>query len=199
MDLDNLEDSIAEVVTRIEELLRPFAAELELVCGIPGVKQSVGAVLLSEIGVEMRCFASPGHLACWARLAPPNNESAGKRRGARWSGRNRWLRGALIQVANAAAHKRPASWLLSTAGFAPATDTNMRSSWWRVTSWNWRGYCSPVASLTRNSGPAISRVATTSSLSVVLSTSSNALAIRSPSHRPPHDPFQAFIFIAEEV
>jgi len=103
VDLDNIEDSMAEVVARIEELLRPFAAELELVCSIPGVRQTVGPVIISEIGVDMKCFASPSHLASWSRLCPPNNQSAGKRRRGKWSGHNRWLRTALIQAANAAA------------------------------------------------------------------------------------------------
>jgi transposase len=106
VDLDNLEESMTEVVARIEELLRPFAAELELVCSIPGVKETVGPVLLAEIGVNMQCFATPGHLASWARLCPPHNESAGKRRRGKWSGHNRWLRTALIQAANAASRKR---------------------------------------------------------------------------------------------
>jgi transposase len=54
----------------------------------------------------MRCFPSPAHIASWARLSPPNNESAGKRRRGKWSGQNRWLRSALIQAANAADRTR---------------------------------------------------------------------------------------------
>jgi transposase len=104
LDLDNVEDALAEVSARIEVLLRPFAQELELVCTIPGVREIVGPVIISEIGVDMKCFASPAHLSSWSRLCPPNNQSGGKRRRGKWSGHNRWLRSALIQAANAAAH-----------------------------------------------------------------------------------------------
>jgi transposase len=51
----------------------------------------VGPVIISEIGVDMKCFASPAELASWSRLCPPNNQSAGKRRRGKWSGHNRWL------------------------------------------------------------------------------------------------------------
>lgn len=105
VDLDNIEDAMVEVATRVEELLRPFVAELELLCSIPGVKQTVGPIIVAEIGVDMKCFATPAHLASWSRLCPPNNCSAGKRRRGKWSGHNRWLRSALIQAANAAARK----------------------------------------------------------------------------------------------
>ncbi|MGO9060064.1 MAG: IS110 family transposase [Candidatus Binataceae bacterium] len=50
LDLDNVEDSL---VARIEVLLRPLVQELELVCTIPGVREIVGPVIISEIGVDM--------------------------------------------------------------------------------------------------------------------------------------------------
>ena len=53
LDLDNVEDSLAAVVARIEVLLRPLVQELELVCTIPGVREIVGPVIISEIGVDM--------------------------------------------------------------------------------------------------------------------------------------------------
>jgi transposase len=106
IDLDNLENSLTAVAERVEEVLRPFAEELQLVSSIPGIKQTVGSIVLAEVGVDMRCFPSPAHIASWARLSPPNNESAGKRRRGKWSGQNRWLRSALIQAANAAARTR---------------------------------------------------------------------------------------------
>jgi len=104
VELDNIEDSLADVAARIEVLLRPFVEELETVCSIPGVKHNVGPVVISEIGVDMTCFPSMAHISSWSRLCPPNNRSAGKQRRGKWSGQNRWLRTALIQAANAAAH-----------------------------------------------------------------------------------------------
>ncbi len=55
-----------------------------------------------QIGTDMRRFASAGHLANWARVAPGNNESAGKRHSGRTGPGNHWLRSSLVQAAHAA-------------------------------------------------------------------------------------------------
>src|SRR6266568_92087 len=104
VQLDNAETALAELAARIERALQPFGQELEIVRTIPGVKQIVGPIIISEIGVDMKYFPSPGHLSSWAHFCPPNNQSAGKRRRGKWAGENRWLRTALIQAANAAVH-----------------------------------------------------------------------------------------------
>jgi hypothetical protein len=52
----------------------------------------------------MRRFPSAAALAAWAGLAPGNNESAGRQRSGRTRKGNVWLRTALVQAAQAAAH-----------------------------------------------------------------------------------------------
>ena len=51
-DLDNTEEAMARVAERIAAQLVPFAAELERLCTIPGVKQVAAAAILAEIGTE---------------------------------------------------------------------------------------------------------------------------------------------------
>jgi transposase len=50
----------------------------------------------------MHRFPSARHLASWAKLAPGNYESAGKRSSATIGKGNTWLRSTLIQAAHAA-------------------------------------------------------------------------------------------------
>jgi hypothetical protein len=54
----------------------------------------------------MSRFPTAAHLASWARICPGNNESAGKRKSGRTGSGNRWLRGALLEAAWAAARSR---------------------------------------------------------------------------------------------
>jgi transposase len=69
---------------------------------IPGVGVRVAEILVAEIGTRMEQFGSPRRLARWARLAPGNNESAGKRYSGRTGKGNQALRSALVQAAHAA-------------------------------------------------------------------------------------------------
>jgi transposase len=59
-------------------------------------------VIIAEIGVDMRRFATAGHLASWGGMCPGNHESGGKRRSGRARKGNRWLRAALCEAGWAA-------------------------------------------------------------------------------------------------
>lgn len=104
--LDYLDEAITSLSGRIEEALRPFAAEQARLDSIPGVAQRTAEVLIAEIGVDMRQFPTAQHLASWAGLCPGQNESAGKHRSGRTRPGNRWLRMALIEAASMAARGR---------------------------------------------------------------------------------------------
>jgi Transposase IS116/IS110/IS902 family len=69
---------------------------------IPGIGERLVSVIISEIGVDMRFFLSPGHLAAWCGLAPANRESAGKRKPAGTRQGNPPLASALVEAAWAA-------------------------------------------------------------------------------------------------
>jgi transposase len=79
-----------------------WEAAVALLDTIPGVGRRNAEQLLAEIGTDMRRFPSEAHLAGWAKLAPGNNESAGKRYSGKIGKGNRWLRTCLVQAAHAA-------------------------------------------------------------------------------------------------
>ena len=104
--IDFLDETVEQVSTEIAERLRPFAAALERLDGIPGVGPATAEVLLAEIGADMRRFPSAGHLAAWAGMCPGNYESAGKRQKGKTRKGSKWLRTALLEAARAAARKK---------------------------------------------------------------------------------------------
>ena len=77
-------------------------AAVALLDTIPGINRRLAELLLAEIGPDMRRFPTAGHLASWAKLAPGNNESAGKHYSGATGHGNRWLRSGLVQAAWAA-------------------------------------------------------------------------------------------------
>jgi transposase len=100
--LDYLDEAIVTLSERVEEVLAPFAERLTRLDTIPGISRTTAQVLVAEIGVDMTVFPTPGHLASWAGLCPGQNESAGKHRSGKTRKGNRWLRGVLVQAAQAA-------------------------------------------------------------------------------------------------
>jgi transposase len=100
--VDHLTESITQLTAEIARRLEPYAAALDLLCTIPGVKRRVAEVVLAELGTDTSRFADARHLCSWAAICPGNHESAGKRRSGRMRHGNRWLRGVLLQAAWAA-------------------------------------------------------------------------------------------------
>jgi transposase len=104
--LDYLDEAIAACSARIEEQIAPFASALRLLESIPGVGRRNAEVIVAEIGVDMSVFPSSRHLASWAKLAPGNNESAGKRKSGSTGKGSPWLRSALVESALAGTRTR---------------------------------------------------------------------------------------------
>ena len=100
--IDFLDEAIDRLSVEIEERIRPFAAQRDLLMTIPGVKQRAAEVLISEIGVDMSAFPTPKHLASWAKMCPGNDQSAGKRRSGKTGKGNKWLRATLTEATLAA-------------------------------------------------------------------------------------------------
>jgi transposase len=102
--LDHIEAQEAEIAAldaRIDEVIAPFASQVELLCTIPGVDQRTAQVLVAEIGVDMSVFPTPAHLASWAGMCPGQRDSAGKRGPGKARKGSKWLRAALVQSARA--------------------------------------------------------------------------------------------------
>src|SRR5262247_3412972 len=100
--LDYVDETIATLSQRIEEVIAPFADELARLDTIHGVARRTAEVLTAELGVDMTHFPTDRHLASWAGLCPGNNESAGKHKSGKTRRGNRWLRAALTEAALAA-------------------------------------------------------------------------------------------------
>jgi transposase len=104
--IDQLTDAIVRLSVRIEQAMRPFARQIELLETIPGVGRSIAEVIIAETGGDMTRFRTPGHLASWAGTTPGHHESAGRRRSGKTRQGNRWLGSALGTAAMAASRTR---------------------------------------------------------------------------------------------
>jgi transposase len=78
--LERVEGDLGVLEQHIQEKLQPYAAQLALLQEIPGVEQTLAAVIIAELGVDMSVFQSVSQMASWAGVCPGNNESAGKRK-----------------------------------------------------------------------------------------------------------------------
>ncbi len=80
--IDQIEADIADLEDNIATQIAPFDQAVATLDEIPGVGRVAAHVIIAEIGLDMTRFATPNHLASWARFAPGVKESAGKKKGA---------------------------------------------------------------------------------------------------------------------
>ncbi len=104
--VDQLSASIEHLDIEVDRVIRPFSEQLKHLITIPGVGRRTAEVIIAEIGVDMRRFATAGHLASWAGMCPGNHESAGKRRTGKARKGDAALGSALCESAWAAARTR---------------------------------------------------------------------------------------------
>lgn len=103
---DALEAAIDSIDKEVGERLEPFRVAADRLVQIPGVSEVAAAAIISEIGIDMARFSTPGHLISWAGLCPKNDESAGKRRSNRLRKGAPWLKTLLVQCAWCATRAR---------------------------------------------------------------------------------------------
>jgi transposase len=104
--IDYLDEAIERLSAEVAQRLAPFLATLERLDAIPGIARRTAEIVLAEVGPDVRRFPTAGHLASWAGVCPGQHESAGKQtRGTIREG-NPWLRAALVEAAQAAAHSK---------------------------------------------------------------------------------------------
>ena len=70
---------------------------------IAGVGVTSAQELIAELGAGMTRFATAGHLVSWAKFAPIDRSSAGKRKGGSTGKGNPWLAATLGEIIAAAA------------------------------------------------------------------------------------------------
>jgi transposase len=100
--LSFVEESIAKLDSKLDELVEPYDNHIALLCSIPGVDRRSAVTIISEIGTDVNQFSNPKRLCCWAGLTPGNNESAGKKKSVRITRAGVYLKPALVQAAHAA-------------------------------------------------------------------------------------------------
>jgi len=102
--IDTLEADIADMDSRIEAEIAPFADAVARLDEIPGIGVVAARTIIAEVGMDMTRFPTAAHLASWARFAPTVKESAGRKRGNAKTGHgNRYLAGVLGTAAATAA------------------------------------------------------------------------------------------------
>ena len=123
--IDHLEAAIAKLDERVDARFAadqsdagvPFERARDRLATIPGVGKRAAECIISEIGVDMSRFPSPRHLASWAGMAPGDNITGGKRRSAKTTKGDVWLRDILTQCAWSASRSR---------------DTYLSAQFWRL-------------------------------------------------------------------
>jgi transposase len=104
--IDKLDEDVAKLDAAIDERLKPYEKQVGLLCQIPGVERTLAAVIIAEVGVDMKVFKTERHISAWAGVSPGNNQSAGKNLGGRRRQGNVHLTTALVLAAHAAAKQR---------------------------------------------------------------------------------------------
>src|SRR5262245_52203231 len=79
-----------------------WEAAIQIWDSVPGIGRRLAEQLVAEIGPEPGQFPSAAHVASWAKVAPGNRQSAGKRLSSKTGKGNRWLRTSLVQAAHGA-------------------------------------------------------------------------------------------------
>lgn len=97
-----LEGQIQELDDYLFAQLDPYRKHWEILQTMPGMDKVSAAIVLVELGSDMRRFGGSANLASWAGLCPGNNESAGKRKSGRTRRGNKAVRKVLCEAANAA-------------------------------------------------------------------------------------------------
>jgi len=107
---ETLDRQLQALDARIEQALAPMKQQVELLLEVPGLKHTVIAALLAEIGADMSVFRSADALASWAGLSPAACRSAGKSKDIGCRQGSHWVRIFLTQAAWAAAHTKATFW-----------------------------------------------------------------------------------------
>jgi transposase len=101
--IDTLSAQIDDLTARIEAAIAPFASVVSRLDEIPGVGVTAAQELIAEIGVDASRFPTPAHLVSWAKFAPIDKNSAGRKRGGSTGKGNPWLGGTLGETVVATA------------------------------------------------------------------------------------------------
>lgn len=106
MIIDTYNEAIENIEEQIDEQLKIYEEELEVLDSIPRIDKIAASIIIAEIGDDASQFPTANHLASWAGLCPGNNESSGKKKSTRIRKGNRYLKKHLCQAAFVASRKK---------------------------------------------------------------------------------------------
>ena len=104
--LQQVDTDLREVEAWIAEKLQPYAPQVALLRGIPGVDEALAAAIIAELGVDMKVFGSVSQVAKWAGVCPGNHESAGKKHSGRTTPDNVYSKSVVVEAANSASRAK---------------------------------------------------------------------------------------------
>lgn len=104
--IHELDARIERLSAEIVQASHPFDDQITIVMSMPGIDRHAAEVIVAEIGADISKFGTAGQLCAWAGLAPGNNESGGRRRGAPTRKGSRHLKTAMIEAACAACRSK---------------------------------------------------------------------------------------------
>jgi transposase len=107
--LDRIDAAVAmeqRLSTQIDQAMRPFRHQHDLITTIPGVSTRAAEVILAEIGADPTRFPTAADLASWAGICPGNNQSGARAKPSPTRHGDAWLKAALGQVAIAASRTK---------------------------------------------------------------------------------------------
>jgi len=97
-----LEKELAIIDDKIYKGIEPYNEQWQLLQTIPGINAIIAALIIIEIGVDMRRFGDREQFCSWAGMCPGNNESAGRKKSSKTRKGNKMLRTILCEAAYAA-------------------------------------------------------------------------------------------------
>ena len=105
--LDALEIQKQECIDSMVQMCQElYPKTFSFLLSLPGIKLISAAIIISEIGDNMKLFATAAALVSWAGLRPRNDESAGKIKSRKITHGNKYLRKALMECAWGAARTK---------------------------------------------------------------------------------------------
>ena len=104
--MDQIDSHVRRLETEMAIRCIPYATLINLLLDIPGISNHSAMTIIAEIGTDMSVFETSKQLACWAGLAPANNESANKKKSVRISKAGSYLKPLLVQSALAAINSK---------------------------------------------------------------------------------------------
>lgn len=100
--LSLIDVQIEELTQLAAELMKPYEEVVLRLVQVPGIRVVAAQQILAEVGPRAASFPSAGQFASWVGACPGKEESAGENHSSRCAKGNRYLRGTLCQVAQAA-------------------------------------------------------------------------------------------------